>query len=164
MESFKTKPHNLWIMVGIPGAGKTVKSRELAEAWGTDCKYVSRDDIRFSKVNPKDPYFHKEKQVWKEYLKEIKDGIKNYKYTIADATHLNWGARHHLIENLNLEDVNVNCCYFSTPLEVCLERNSHREGRARVPEPIIINMCHTLQHPSTDPYKYYMINEVINYA
>lgn len=164
MESFKTKPHNLWIMVGIPGSGKSFKAKELAEAWGQDCKYVSRDDIRFSKVNPKDPYFNKEKQVWKEYIQEIQDGIDNYPNTIADATHLNWPSRNKLIKALQLNNVNINCYYFSTPLNVCLERNSHREGRAQVPESVIKNMYASMQHPGTDPYNYYIIGEVINYA
>ena len=163
MENSKKKQHNLWIMCGCPASGKSVKAKELVNSWSS-VKYVSRDEIRFSMLEEKDEYFNKEKAVWTKYVMEVQDGVDNYENTIADATHLNWASRRKLINALRLKDINVNCYFFSTPLEVCLERNSKREGRANVPETVIRNMHASMTHPGTDPYKYHIIGEVINYA
>ena len=37
--------------------------------------------------------------------------------------------------------------YFDVPREVALERNAHREGRARVPESAIRNMYNSFRAP-----------------
>lgn len=162
MDVFVTKPRNLWIMCGIPASGKSYKAKELAERW-EDCKYVSRDAVRFSLLSEEDEYFNKEKAVWKQYIAEIQEGISNHLNTIADATHLNWASRKKLLDALHgLDRVAVNCYYFPTSLETCLRRNALREGRARVPEKVIRNMYKNFTNPTFDPYDYHILGEMIN--
>ena len=128
-----------------------------------DTKYVSRDEIRFSILNAGEEYFAKEKDVFHKFVHEIQDGINNHENTIADATFLNWASRRKLLRNLhNLDSVNVNVLYFETDLDVCLRRNSQREGRAKVPETVIHNMWESREHPNNDPYHYHIIGEVIS--
>ena len=156
-----SKTHNLWLMIGIPAAGKTTKAKELLIAW-PDTKYVSRDEVRFAMLNAEDEYFAKEKDVFNKFVAEIQDGIDNHKNTIADATFLNWGSRRKLLNRLiGLENIHVNALIFTTPLETCLERNAKREGRARVPEDIIRDMHTHMTSPKTDPYNYYITGEVV---
>ena len=50
---------NLFVMVGVPGSGKSTFLKENFEGKG-NVKIVSRDAIRFSFVKPDEPYFSKE--------------------------------------------------------------------------------------------------------
>lgn len=157
------RQHSLWLMCGVPASGKTVKAKELKAAWGDSCKYVSRDEVRFSMLNDSDEYFGKERDVWKKFVAEIQDGITNYDDTIADATHLNWASRGKLLKALHgIEFIDVNCYYFSTSLETCLERNRKREGRAKVPDDVIRDMYKSFTNPTFDPYHYHIIGEIVN--
>ena len=152
---------NLWLLSGIPASGKTTKAKELLIAW-PNTKYVSRDEIRFSILNYDDEYFAKEKDVFQKFIVETQDGIDNYDNTIADATFLNWASRKKFLKKLrHLDKVNVNVLYFETDLEVCLHRNSQREGLARVPDGVVMNMWNIREHPNNDPYHYHIIGEVV---
>jgi tRNA uridine 5-carbamoylmethylation protein Kti12 len=156
------KKKSLWLLSGCPGSGKTTKAKELVISLD-DVKYVSRDEIRFSILNAEDEYFAKEADVFNKFVREIQKGIDNYENTIADATFLNWPSRRKLLLKLkNLKEVNVNILQFTTPLDVCLERNEKREGRAKVPEEVIRDMYEKMTHPSKDPFSYYITGEVVS--
>lgn len=162
MEVLLKRPRSLWIMSGCPGSGKTHKAKELLNHW-EDCKYVSRDDVRFSLLKDSDSYFNKEKEVWRKYIAEIQEGISNHENTIADATHLHWPSRSKLLNALHgLDKINVNIYYFHPSLETCLQRNALREGRARVPENVLRDMYKSFTNPTFDPYHYHIIGEMVN--
>ena len=55
---------NLFIMMGAPGAGKSTFIKNLKGESGIP---ISRDQIRFSMVKEDEPYFSKEKEVYKEF-------------------------------------------------------------------------------------------------
>ena len=134
------KRKNLWILVGIPGSGKSTWAKREANK-ETDI-IISRDEIRFSLLNENDEYFSKEKLVWKTFIKEIQKAIDENKENIfIDATHLNRINRDKVQNALNIPDhYNVYAACFITPLDVCLERNAGRTGRAFVPEEVIRDM------------------------
>ncbi len=44
----------------------------------------------------------------------------------------------------------INVLYIKTPLELCIERNEKRDGRARVPKEVIKNMYNSIQEPSKE--------------
>ena len=74
------KMSKLYIMMGIPGSGKSTWCRHNIK--DTDA-YVSRDKIRFGLVNPNEPYFSKENQVYQEFIntierKLVKSGNKDF--------------------------------------------------------------------------------------
>ena len=83
-----------------------------------------------------------------------------------DATHISYGSRKKTLRRLNLNDkVNVIPLVFTTPLEVCIERNSYRVGRRQVPESAIQNMFKSLTDPfydKEDIKKYYTEIRYIN--
>ena len=157
----------LWIMCGVPGSGKSYYAKNhLMKNDGT-WAYISRDEVRFSLVKENEEYFSKEKQVFKEFIKQIHyacldEDIKN---VIIDATHLNKASRMKLINAIFPYglDINILCIWMETPLEVCLARNAKREGRACVPNSAIRRMWNSSQFPSKDEYDYEGIFKVTQY-
>lgn len=139
----------LFIMVGVPGSGKSFVADAVSKA--VTSVVVSRDSIRFNLLKEDDEYFAKEKQVFAAYIKEIQKHIDKEEIVFADATHLNEASRRKLISNLKLakEDYVVPMV-IETPLEICLERNARRTGRERVPESVIENMFESLTDPADD--------------
>ena len=155
------KQKNLWLLVGIPGSGKSTWVREQLNS---ECKHwISRDAIRFEVVKEDEEYFSKEKKVFGLFASAVQADIDSYFITdiYVDATHLNEASREKLLGRLkNLDKVNINAVLFNTPLEVCLERNAQRTGRACVPETAIRNMYNNFSHPAYDKRKYHKIIEI----
>ena len=145
------KQGSLWLLCGIPGAGKTTwAEQKIAKDGGI---HVSRDEIRFSFLKENDEYFDKENEVFDEFIRQIKEGLKNGNTVYADATHLHWASRRKTLKALGLdkkENADINVIVFSTPLKICLERNSHREGRKNVPDEVIISMYKAYRSPLQD--------------
>lgn len=138
--------NNLFIMIGVPGSGKTT----FAEAQPKKI-HISRDTIRFSLLNEHDNYFAKEKEVYKTFVNKINFHINNGEDVIADATHLNPKSRYKLLNQLhiNRHKTNIIAIYVNTPIEACLERNNLRKGtKTYVPPNEIYNMYARLEPPT----------------
>ena len=164
----------LWIMVGIPGSGKTWYAKNKLMQ-GPEWRYVSRDEVRFSLVSADEEYFSKdlvsadeeyfskEKEVFNQFVNIIKAAFEEDEVTnvIADATHLNEASRNKIrrifSNNYNIIPVVVTC-----DLATAIERNNNREGRARVPATIIRRMYHQFQDPDLDAHKYIGVLRVSN--
>lgn len=148
----KSKKVRLWLMCGIPGSGKSTWIQKHLHTFSGYTKVVSRDAIRFSLLSEDDEYFAKENKVFKKFIAEIIDGLKNCENTIADATHLNSSSRGKLLRNLkeHLKDVEINAIVINTCLEVCLKRNNKRTGRKRVPEAALRNMFNSFSIPTLE--------------
>lgn len=148
---------NLIVLVGPPACGKTtfVKNQSLKG------NHISRDKIRFSLLEDGESYFGKEDLVFDEYVKQIQESLDAGQRTYADATHLNEKSRNKLLDRLNLENVDIYMVVFDTTLNECLERNSKREGRERVPETALKRMYLSKTNPRGDQkYRYKEIYEV----
>ena len=129
--------------------------------WILHSAYISRDEVRYSMLNDGDEYFSKEKAVFNEFIHRINKAIDNPEITsiVVDATHLNWASRNKTLSKLHLNDVDVIPVVFNTPLDICLNRNDTREGRANVPHSALIKMYNSRTDPSTDPFEYcYILN------
>lgn len=164
------KQANLWIMSGCPASGKSSAIKNFF-AFEDDVVIVSRDAIRFNYLdkNPNAEYFKFEKEVFKEFIFSIKRlfeaGCKN---VVADATHLNKYSRAKLLNSLGYDwilknNININFIVMNTSLDECLRRNDLREGRACVPENVIIDMFKKFEFPdfaeTSSAKKIYIINE-----
>ena len=132
----------LYMMVGCPGSGKSTFAKTLKG------KYISRDEIRFKLLQDKDNYFAKEGEVFQKFIYEIEEGLSKDSDVIVDATHLNKGSRHKLLSKIHPEKVIA--IVMDTPLDVCLQRNAQRSGRALVPEDVIRNMYQNMTMPNYD--------------
>ena len=140
----KLKKSRLWLMCGTPGSGKSTWIQEHKNYFAEDCKVISRDAIRFSLLTREDEfYFSKEKEVWKEYVKQAEESLSTNIDTILDATHLSPGSRSKICIALGakLKDVEVNVIVVNTSLDIALAQNEQRKGtRAYVPRGAIRRM------------------------
>ena len=151
------KSKRLYVMVGIPGSGKSTCIKNslgiLIRDYGVG-KVVSRDAIRFSIVKEDEPYFSKEKEVFDIFINEIKNGLADEKinFVVADATHINQASRTKTLRALGtaLKGVKVIAIVMNTDLDTCLQRNMKRTGRELVPEDAIINMYHRMTKPNVE--------------
>lgn len=150
----------LYILVGAPGSGKSYYAKHNLN----DYVYISRDEVRFSMITDEDDYFSKEKQVYKEYVRRIKEALlnKDNKAVVADATHLNWPSRRKLLYSLEeiilMNDIKVIPIVIQASLKTILKRNAGRTGRARVPADNIIDMYDKMTDPKNDVFHY---NDII---
>ena len=151
--------NNLYLMVGAPASGKSSYANNFINTYDKPIKVVSRDAIRFSMVKDGSPYFSKEKVVFKEFVKEINDGLDNGD-VIADATHINEVSRMKVIKRIDLSKCKVSCIVLLTDESTSINRNHLREGRARVPDSVISENYARFTHPKTDKFHYHNIIEV----
>ena len=150
----------IYMTCGIPGSGKSTYIQKQIELNGG--YWCSRDAVRFSMLKDSDEYFAKENEVFETWIKKINESIeKGDKDVYIDATHLNVAARKKVLFRLPRQ-TEITYLYFDVPLEVCLERNSHREGRAYVPETAIINMYERLTKPSKNVIVINEKGEIVN--
>lgn len=144
----------LYMMVGLPGSGKSTWIRDHIH---DDDVIISRDTIRFCLVSEQEEYFSKEDKVFNLFIKQIQEAIDDVSWDIyVDATHLNEKARNKVLDRLDIsDDVAIIPVYFDICPEVALKRNAQREGRARVPDSVILNMYGSLTPPSfKEKHKY----------
>ena len=138
----------VWLLSGLPGSGKsTWVQRQLNEKGGVWC---SRDLVRFSMVKEDEPYFQRENEVFNVWINQIKNALNNpeIENVYVDATHLNDKSRNKTLNCLPKENINkIINVVFNVPIEICLERNALRTGRAVVPEEVIRNMSASFSLP-----------------
>lgn len=137
---------DLYIMCGAPGSGKSTYLRNHLKST-TKVKIVSRDIVRFSLIKPGEPYFSKEKEVYKVFWNEISKGLSEGYDVFADQTSLTPKSRKYLIDNVTGYN-HINALWINTPLSVCLERNENRTGREYVPPERIVDMYNSFSAPS----------------
>lgn len=131
----KLKKSRLWLMVGIPGSGKSTWIQNHKNFFAQDYCVISRDKIRFAKLEEGDNYFSKEKEVWADYVNQAIESLKTNKDTILDATHLNESSRAKILIALKdyTDNVEINAIVINPSLDVAIKQNEMREGLSRVP-------------------------------
>ena len=142
--------NTLYILCGPSGCGKSTWAKQFCTEH-PNISYVSRDSIRFNIVKDEEDYFSHEKEVFREFVLLISMNLHNND-VVADATHLNEFSRRKLTQAIDryITDYQIVYVAFNVKAEVCIARNSTREGRANVPENIIRNMCRDFRMPSMD--------------
>ena len=139
--------NTLIILIGLPGCGKSTYAKKLIEMH-PDWEYVSRDEVRYEWVTDQAHYYDHEYDVFKEFCNRIDMHLMNDKTVIADATHLNVKSRNKLFNNLKVIPDKVIGIVFVTPFDICMERNSKREGVTRVPDKVMYQMRNSFKHPN----------------
>lgn len=142
-----------YITVGLPGCGKSTWAREHVEQ-NSNTVIVNNDTIR-------NDYMDREKIAkWtpqvEDYVRAQRElAISTAKHkqqnVIVDNTHLNPKTRIktvELCEQLGFKVELVDFCHI--PLDVCLERDSQREGKSRVGEKVIRDMFNKFMKEPVD--------------
>lgn len=133
----------LFLTVGLPGSGK---STYLKNHCKENDVIVSRDAIRFSMVAEGEEYFSKEKEVFKEYCRQINENLAAGYNVFADATHLNAASRRKVFDKVKGYDM-VGAIVMNTSLTEALRRNDNRTGREFVPHSVIRRMAAQFEFP-----------------
>ena len=138
---------HLYLMVGVPGSGKSTYVKNILKDGDI---YISRDEIRYSLLTEEDDYFAKENEVIKTFIDNIDKSLINEEYcgdVYADATHLSPKSRAQILNKLKNKD-KVSVIYLDIPLNIILERNAQRKGRALVPENVVRRMYNSIILPT----------------
>ena len=139
---------NLFLMCGIPGAGKSTFLKSHIKKKNT--AIISRDLIRFSIVKPDEEYFSHEDEVVKIFWEQINKALTEGKDVFVDQTSLTPKSRKWLLQHV-AGYKHANVVWIDEDLETCLERNNKRRGtRAYVPEDTIRRMYDQFVEPSLD--------------
>lgn len=113
--------------------------------------YVSRDEVRMFLLSEQDHYFSKEKEVFKQFIDVIQDGVNLWGYDLViDATHLDKYSRRKLTNALDdalTRPWEIYYIVMDTPYEECCRRNDNRTGRANVPHDVIKEMYDKMTYP-----------------
>lgn len=166
------KKKKLYILIGCPGLGKSTWIKNHLHTFDGSTSVISRDNIRFLLTPENEEYFSREKDVFKKYIEDIKDGLEYCDNTIADATHLNEASRSKLLRALgqSLRNVEVNAIVIRGSLETALSQNENRIGtRAYVPQIVIRRMFNQFTMPTFEEgfdkiYVYNPYNEGAKYT
>lgn len=111
---------------------------------------ISRDSIRLGLLKEGEDYFAHEDRVKNIFYGAIRGDTyycPQYNNIFIDATHLSPKARRLTMNNVAPDAYKIAVC-FDIPVEVALERNTQREGRACVPNDAIRNMYKCYQQPT----------------
>ena len=138
---------HLYLMMGVSGSGKSTYVKNILKYGDI---YISRDEIRYSLLTEEDDYFAKENEVIKTFIDNIDKSLINEEYcgdVYADATHLSPKSRAQILNKLKNKD-KVSVIYLDIPLNIILERNAQRKGRALVPENVVRRMYNSIILPT----------------
>lgn len=135
----------LFVMVGVPGSGKTVFAKELAEDIGA--VHIDVNKVRYELTHNYSDTKHHEEVFAKAHAMML-DALEEGKNVIFDATSVSRKARKSILdyipENLR-EKIEVIAVFINIPLEKSLERN---KARSRiVPERVVLRMYRQMDFP-----------------
>ncbi len=138
------------VLIGTQGAGKSTYSRDL-EKRAAMHKRIAKDDIRELLFHPQvqfDDHFHLEilvtqiqnMQIEAAVLLGLTPIIDNNNHTKEERMGLLWSLRYHY------PNCRIVAHYVYAPIELCLERNKQRPGKAMVPEDVVIEFNDTMKN------------------
>ena len=140
------------VPVGIPASGKsTWAAAQVAEE---GCVIHSSDAIR---AELKLGYAKEDHQkVFQEMRDRTIASLKKGESVVYDATNISEWARSEVYKTVKAVrritgiQVEIELYYFDTPVDICIERNSHREGAACVPVDCINRMAANIVPPTEE--------------
>ena len=112
----------LYILCGPSGSGKSTWARNFileSDRLGSDVRYVSRDEIRYSLLKDGEDYFSHEKEVFKRFAGTLRHTLIDGFDVVADATHLNERSRNKVLKYLDLDFVKIIPVNFLIDFDMC---------------------------------------------
>ena len=123
-------PFNVWIMVGLPGSGK---STYIKEELPKNIEIVNQDSIRVNHKAIGDK--EQEKEVTRINDERINELIRQRKDFVIDNTNIKTGRVENYYSKLNKAGANVKIVIIDTPKDVCKKRRNDC-----IPEKVIDDM------------------------
>ena len=138
----------LYMMVGIPGSGKTTW---IPRNLPTDIRVVHTDSIRRDVYGyfPQELKDQLEEKVWDIAIRDVKWYLSKGTDTVLDSMALNASFRSHLIHRIldaGKSNIKIIAVFLDTPIETAIERNNKREKVVR--EATIRKLSEFMQPPS----------------
>lgn len=135
---------NLYIMSGVSGSGKSFFAEMFSKQF--DCHIHSTDNLWYKDGIYKFDYKllgkkHKENQFLVE--QDMLDDAENI---IVDNTNITQKQAQPYINLAKKYGYNVTVIRITTPLNICIERNSKRSKNRQVPEEVIRNQFKNLEN------------------
>ena len=147
MEIPKIDNPTLYILIGVPGSGKSTYAEELYQKSERGTALVSSDQIRkslYGNENCQD----NPKKVFSIAHQATIDQLQRGYDVIFDATNIYAKDRMDLIRKVCFEvkkEVRFIAIYFDTPIETCIKRQDLRERK--VPTKVIEKMGRQMEKP-----------------
>lgn len=133
----------LYIMVGLSGAGKSTVAKEIAET-EENTIIVSSDAIR-EELTGKVEDQSKNEEVFKVFHKRIREALENNTNVIADATNITMRSRRAIIENVKGIECRKIAYLIPRPFDQCKLDNLNRQHP--VPEEVLDGQLRKFQIP-----------------
>jgi predicted kinase len=128
-------PHELVILIGLPGAGKSTLFRERFAATH---EHLSKDELR------------RLRQPLARHAQLLGSALAEQRSIVVDDTNLSREERAPLIAQAQRHGARVVGYFFEAGPRECLARNRGREGAARVPDAAILAAAKRLVRPTLD--------------
>lgn len=132
----------LYVLVGIPGAGKTTYAASAYK----DATHISSDVIR-KELYGDESIQGDSNQVFELMKSRSVNAIKEGKDVVYDATNIQRKYRVALLQNFKSIECAKTCVCVIAPIHICIERNKKR-GR-KVPEAVLFRMLRQFNVPHT---------------
>lgn len=148
MEIPKIEDPTLYILIGVPGSGKSTYAEELYEKSERGIALVSSDQLRKS-LYGNESCQDNPKKVFTLAHKIVVDQLEHGFDVIFDATNIYAKDRMDLIRKVCFEvkkEVRFVAIYFDTPIETCIARQNLRERK--VPIKVIEKMGRQIDKPT----------------
>lgn len=138
---------NLFIMCGLPGAGKTSYAKSLSSSSSTRCKVLSADDVR-EELYGDASVQGDGKKVFAVLETRVKEALGSGITVYYDCTCISQKGRKALVSKYKSAASAIRCVWLDTPLSVCKERNAKRSRI--VPEEVLDSMASRFVPPTID--------------
>ncbi len=147
------------LLVGIPASGKSTWAQQEADFLESEKKttaIISRDYVRQQLLGitgdediDKKTYFSKEREVFNEFVRQVNEAMElGIDVVFVDATHISPQSRRKTLSRLRPDySTSLVLEVFTTPPEVCADRNETRTGFAKVPKDAIWDMYYHFDVP-----------------
>ena len=148
MEIPKIDNPTLYILIGVPGSGKSTYAEELYQKSERGIALVSSDCIRKS-LYGNESCQDNPKKVFTLAHKIIVDQLEHGFDVIFDATNIYANNRKDLILKVCFEirkPVRFVAIYFDTPIDECIKRQDYRNRK--VPQKVIEKMARQIDKPT----------------
>lgn len=131
----------LIMLIGLPASGKSTYAEKLRkDGYHIHSSDAIREELT-GDVNSQD----KNTDVFSELHKRVKNDLQNGISCVYDATNMSMKRRKAFLDEIKKFDCKKTCILFVVPVEVCKERNQHRERK--VPDSVFDKMLKQFQCP-----------------